>query len=309
MAGTVGGWAQVMAAQPFDTVKVRLQCQSRTNPTYTGTMDCVRKTAAEGLSTFYKGTVSPLIGVGFMVSIQFGVLEAAKRALVARHKAAGQSTELSVSEVAACGSLAGMSAGTVSSPVEHVRIRMQLQGSGPSPPGATAGAAVSTPPGARAFSAAAGPAYNGSIDAFRQIFKTYGFRGLYQGTSATMWREIIGYAGYFGAYEIVKRRFAAAQGEENLHVGHYLAAGSAAGFGMWIPAYPLDVIKSKMQADALTGQRKYPNIWRSAQVILAEEGVAGLFRGMAPCMARAAPANGVTFVAYELGMKWLNQFD
>ena len=195
-----------------------------------------------------------------MVSIQFGVLEAAKRALVARHKAAGQSTELSVSEVAACGSLAGMSAGTVSSPVEHVRIRMQLQGSGPSPPGATAGAAVSTPPGARAFSAAAGPAYNGSIDAFRQIFKTYGFRGLYQGTSATMWREIIGYAGYFGAYEIVKRRFAAAQGEENLHVGHYLAAGSAAGFGMWIPAYPLDVIKSKMQADALTGQRKYPNV-------------------------------------------------
>jgi len=89
-------------------------------------MDCVRKTAAEGMGSFYKGgfrvwqlctraapswtfcndshaaliagTTSPLIGVGFMVSIQFGVLEAAKRALVKRKLAAGDKPDLSLTE-------------------------------------------------------------------------------------------------------------------------------------------------------------------------------------------------------------------
>jgi hypothetical protein len=74
IAGTVGGWAQVMAAQPFDTVKVcdltsellqippdalalqvRLQCQPEGAPIYSSASDCVKKTAAEGMGAFYKG--------------------------------------------------------------------------------------------------------------------------------------------------------------------------------------------------------------------------------------------------------------
>ncbi len=50
---------------------------------------------------------------------------------------------------------------------------------------------------------------------------------------------------------------------------HYLVAGSVAGFGMWVPAYPLDIIKSKMQADVLSGTRRYPTVsarWRSVCV-------------------------------------------
>ena len=58
----------------------RFQVRLQVRPDiYHGTADAIKKTASEGLSAFYKGTVSPLIGVGACVSIQFGVLEGMKR--------------------------------------------------------------------------------------------------------------------------------------------------------------------------------------------------------------------------------------
>ena len=60
--GTVGGIAQVLVGQPFDTVKVRLQ--SAPEGTYSGAVDVVKKLIAnEGPMGFYKGTLTPLIGV------------------------------------------------------------------------------------------------------------------------------------------------------------------------------------------------------------------------------------------------------
>lgn len=42
-SGTIGGIGLVLTGFPFDTVKVRLQTQSYTNPLYTNAIDCVRK--------------------------------------------------------------------------------------------------------------------------------------------------------------------------------------------------------------------------------------------------------------------------
>lgn len=71
-SGTVGGVAIVMVGHPFDTVKVRLQTQPSTSPIYSGTIDCVRKTAQwEGLRGFYKGVGSPLVGQMFFRAFSF----------------------------------------------------------------------------------------------------------------------------------------------------------------------------------------------------------------------------------------------
>jgi solute carrier family 25 carnitine/acylcarnitine transporter 20/29 len=60
-AGSFGGVCQVLVGQPFDTVKVRLQ----TSNLYSGVLDCASKTLkSEGLMGFYKGTLTPLLGVG-----------------------------------------------------------------------------------------------------------------------------------------------------------------------------------------------------------------------------------------------------
>lgn len=71
--GVISGWTQVMIMQPFEIIKVRLQTQSHNNPEYAGIIDCLQKTVRrEGILALYKGTLSPLIGCGFQVSIQFG---------------------------------------------------------------------------------------------------------------------------------------------------------------------------------------------------------------------------------------------
>ena len=80
-AGTCGGIAQVLVGQPFDTVKVRLQTQpAGSHQLYKGALDCVRKIwTNEGLAGFYKGTATPLVGIGACVSVQFGTFEFMKR--------------------------------------------------------------------------------------------------------------------------------------------------------------------------------------------------------------------------------------
>ena len=269
LAGTVGGWAQVLTAQPFDTVKVRLQANPKA---YTGVLDCVRKTAAEGLTTFYAGTTSPLIGIGACVALQFAALNAGKQLVAsARGKTAD---ELSVGEVAIAGSFAGIANVIASSPVEHLRIRMQVQGI-----------------------SADGPKYNGTVDAVRSIYRGHGMAGIYRGTVATLWRDSFGFAAYFGAYEASKRALTP-EGQEKPGMLTVLASGALAGFAMWIPVFPFDVIKSKWQTDNLA-KPQYRTLVGTARSIVATEGVSGLFSGFGPCMARAAPVNAVTFLAYE----------
>jgi solute carrier family 25 carnitine/acylcarnitine transporter 20/29 len=43
ICGCVCGWVQVVVMQPFETIKVRLINQSKSQPEYTGIMDCFRK--------------------------------------------------------------------------------------------------------------------------------------------------------------------------------------------------------------------------------------------------------------------------
>lgn len=63
-------------------MKTRLVNQQMNNPYYGGIVDCCRKIlSADGIFGFYKGALSPLIGVGPQVAAQFATNEAVKRAL------------------------------------------------------------------------------------------------------------------------------------------------------------------------------------------------------------------------------------
>lgn len=86
-AGFISGWTQVLIMQPFEIVKIRLQTQTPGNAYYNGMVDCFKKIAKEegpaafykGKISFYLGTVSPLIGIGFMASAMFFTYQACKR--------------------------------------------------------------------------------------------------------------------------------------------------------------------------------------------------------------------------------------
>lgn len=91
--------------------------------TYAGMLDCAgRLLTREGPLAFYKGTLTPLLGIGACVSIQFGALEYTKRVFAERNARAGR-RELGDGQLVAAGVAAGLANSVVSGPVEHIRIR------------------------------------------------------------------------------------------------------------------------------------------------------------------------------------------
>ncbi|KAI1317130.1 Mitochondrial carrier protein ymc2 [Mortierella claussenii] len=339
-SGTVGGFLQVFVGQPFDTVKVRLQTMPAPlpgqMPLYNGTLDCVKKTLSkEGVKGFYKGTTTPLIGVGACVSIQFVTLQAMKR-YYNNQNGPNANGFLTNSQLYIAGAASGITNSIVSGPVEHIRTRLQVQtGAAPEATKAIAGAAaekVAAITGSESTAAIAAATTNnaakaaatesavvanaaksalyftGPVDAVQKIYAQYGLRGLFKGQAVTMVREFQGYGAYFAAYEYLVQRAMRLENKERseLSTVKVVSYGACAGYAMWATVYPIDVIKSKLQTDGFTAAtRQYSSALDCARQTLAKEGAAGFFKGFAPCILRAAPANAVTFLGFEMAMRFL----
>lgn len=281
IAGTCGGVAQVLSGQPFDTTKVRLQ--SAPEGRYSGAMDVVKQIMKnEGFKGFYKGTLTPLIGVGACVSIQFSVNEYMKRMFGAQNISLGlKDTRLSSWQFYQCGAAAGFANGFLASPIEQIRIRLQVQ-------------------------TADNKLFHGPIDCIKKMYGAGGIQGIYRGIMPTLVRESHGMGMYFLTFEaLVKREMALKDCQRKDIPGWKLCMyGAGAGYGMWTTAYPIDVIKSKMQTDSIfPAERKYKNSFDCAKQIMREQGVKGFFRGFGPTMLRAAPVNACTFYAFELACR------
>lgn len=74
-----------------------------------------------------QGTLTPLLGIGVCVSIQFGVIEYMKRLFAQQNINSGtggpSGRDLGAGQLVASGVAAGLANGFVSGPVEHIRIR------------------------------------------------------------------------------------------------------------------------------------------------------------------------------------------
>lgn len=74
----------------------------------------------------------------------------------------GSAARLDYEDIFLSGVLAGLVGTTISAPVEHGKIRMQMQ--------------------------IYGNEYNGSMDALKKIYKTHGLKGVYNGFTVTLFR-------------------------------------------------------------------------------------------------------------------------
>lgn len=109
----------------------------------------------------------------------------------------------------------------------------------------------------------------------------------------TLARDGPGSAAYFAAYEYIKRSLTPKDDRGNatgeLSLPAVLTAGGGAGIAMWIPVFPVDTVKSRMQS-----AEGRPTIGGTIRTVYGNGGFKAFFPGFGPALARAVPANAAT---------------
>lgn len=236
----------------------------------------------EGALAFYKGTLTPLIGIGACVSVQFGAFHEARRRLEAYNTSKNQAAGLSYGQYYLAGAFAGVANSVISGPIEHVRIRLQTQ-----------------PHGAARL-------YNGPLDCVRKLSAHQGvLAGLYRGEAVTIIREAQAYGVWFLAFEYMMNADAARNKIERKEIPSWKIAfyGGLAGEALWLSSYPFDVVKSKMQSDGFGDKMKYKSMRDCFAQTWRAEGARGFWKGIAPTLLRAMPVSAGTFAVVEMTMR------
>lgn len=141
-----------------------------------------------------------------------------------------------------------------------------------------------------------------SWDITKQIWQAKGTKGLYVGGTVTALRDSIGYGFYFWTYRLLTRQWDAMLSDTNILYGDAvgtLVCGGISGIVSWASVFPLDVVKTRMQAQLIAASRPAVGAVCIAKNILRNEGAGALFRGIGVCSARAFVVNAVQWAIYE----------
>jgi len=118
---------------------------------------------------------------------------------------------------------------------------------------------------------------------------------------------IIPYAGIdLAAYETLKRYWISKYVEENTPPSTMvlLCCGTISSCCGQVAAYPLALIRTKLQSQAGLGEKlslpkEQTHTFGLFKYIIRTEGVRGLYRGLIPNFCKVAPAVGISYVVYE----------
>jgi solute carrier family 25 carnitine/acylcarnitine transporter 20/29 len=118
---------------------------------------------------------------------------------------------------------------------------------------------------------------------------------MYRGTVAQLYRDIPASASYFAIFE-----YSSFYGHKyfpsvNSQLISFLSGGLA-GVLSWTLILPLDVMKSRVQADVKANL--YTGLWDCVKKSVQEEGFLVLFRGYSAVATRAFLVNSVTLLVY-----------
>ncbi|KAG7396275.1 hypothetical protein PHYBOEH_002542 [Phytophthora boehmeriae] len=287
VSGVMAGGCEAFVGYPLETVKARMQTQQANSRTFSGPVDCFIKSFREGgVTSLYRGASPQIFRSALSASIMFGLM-GQYRYFYSKHLFENPDYSL-----IAAGVSTGMTEGVLYTPFEIIKVRMQtLYG------------------GTRTRVS--------NWHVVKDVYSRNGLRGLYRGIAPTAGREMVGNAVYFMAYETIKEMLLKnfvhdvpniSSESANLRTYQSIAfSGGCAGFSYWLATFPIDTVKSVLQADRLDKPR-FSGVTDCCRKLYAEGGVHRFYRGITPSLVRAFPANAVTFVAFEKTMSFLNQY-
>ncbi|WVR09795.1 hypothetical protein IAU60_006871 [Kwoniella sp. DSM 27419] len=189
------------------------------------------------------------------------------------------------------GGLAGAASRTVVSPLERLKIILQVQASSPAQAGS-------------------GHVYNGVWQSLGRMWKNEGWRGFMKGNGINVVRILPYSALQFTSYGAFKSVLLTWSGESTLSTPLRLTAGGGAGIVAVVATYPLDLVRARLSVatsgmavgkpGAFTAQDgKLGMVGMTKKVYRTEGGVRGLYRGCWATAVGVAPYVSLNFYIYE----------
>ncbi|KAL2700969.1 hypothetical protein AAEP93_007788 [Penicillium crustosum] len=271
MAGGVAGAVSRTIVSPLERLKILLQIQSvgRTEYRLSIWKALVKMGREEGWRGFMRGNGTNCIRIIPYSAVQFGSYNFYKQFVES------PDGEMTPMRRLVCGGVAGITSVTITYPLDIVRTRLSIQ------------SASFADLGARDPS----QKLPGMFATMAMIYKTEGgTKALYRGIAPT----VAGVAPYVGlnfmTYESV-RKYLTPDGDKNPSSYRKLLAGAISGAVAQTCTYPFDVLRRRFQINTMSGMGyQYTSIWDAVRVIVAEEGLRGLFKGIGPNLLKVAPS-------------------
>jgi solute carrier family 25 carnitine/acylcarnitine transporter 20/29 len=224
------------------------------------------------------GAAAPILGYGALNALLYVTYNRSLKLLDPSIFDPTKLAGVDLSKIWLAGALGGLASWVVSAPSELIKCRTQLCVGG----------------------------QTSSFSVAKTVLKNDGLKGLYLGGVVTSLRDSIGYGFYFWSYELTKRLLLSRQHDPFLDASasDVLVSGGVAGVITWASIYPLDVVKTRLQAQeagVAQANESRPLLESSprrgamqiAKEIFRTEGPLALYRGLGICSARAFIVNAV----------------
>lgn len=264
--GFAYGATSVIVGHPFDTIKTRMQTNTL-HETFAQSVRAIAR-APDGhggwqISALYRGFWPPLAGSLFFRSYVFSVYGFVYTALD-KARADAYDPRASIAHVFVAGSVAGLARAAVESPLELLKTQQQR---------------------ARTHGQQSWPAGR-TLPPWRM------WRASLTGYSATAARNMPMISAFFTLTEIANQCSVFMR-------EHPFVRGSSVSVVAWAIVWPLDVVKTRMQARELGSVRA--GFWRECVEVYRG---GALYRGFVPGALRAFFANGAGMYVYQCCQDW-----
>jgi len=267
-----GGVAGVMSrtlVAPIDRVKILLQTQAvaagMSPDKYGGVAGTVRKVVEEeGVRMLWRGNAPNCIRIFPYASLQFWSYDYYKGRILQKQK----NTKFGVFERFKAGVLAGITAASLTYPLDLIRIRLATN---------------------------ADPALSGFVSQGRSIMQQGGVLALYTGFIPTLTSLAPFIAINFTVFDTIKTNFSPEKVDsEFIHALYILGFGGASALIAQSICYPLDTVRRRMQVKG----SEYGTMRNAYATIIRSEGWTGLYGGIIPNTIKIIPNNAMRWLFY-----------
>ncbi|PFH52786.1 hypothetical protein AMATHDRAFT_139300 [Amanita thiersii Skay4041] len=284
LAGGIAGAVSRTCTAPFDRLKVFLITRPldlggtpvSSRPSLSGVKvigNAVARIYAEGgVLAFWTGNGLSVAKIFPESAIKFFAYESAKRAFALYWDKVDDPRDISGASRFLSGGIGGITSQLTIYPIETLKTQMMSN------------------TGQR----------RSMVEAARHVWTLGGMRAYYRGL-------MIGLIGVFpysaidmSAFEALKLTYLKSTGKEEPGVMALLAFGSISGSVGATSVYPLNLVRTRLQASGSPGHpQRYSGVWDVAVKTWERDGWRGFYRGLFPTLAKVVPSVSISYVVYE----------